>query len=90
MVLLPIVYEDIFIWRHGTEDYHHMKALNPKTGEDLWVIDMAGHFLVDYGMVGDTLYALRKMFFYIPILKAIFYECRFAVDGFVLFILLSG
>ena len=57
MVPLPIVSEDIFIWQHGTEDYHHMKAVNPKTGEDLWVIDMAGHFLVDYGMVGDTLYA---------------------------------
>ena len=66
MVPLPIVYEDIFIWQHGTEGYHHMKAVNPKTGEDLWVIDMVGHFLVDYGMVGDTLYALRKMFFYIP------------------------
>lgn len=57
MVPLPIVHEDVFIWQHGTEDYHHLKAVNPKSGEDLWVIDMDGHFLVDYGMVGDTLYA---------------------------------
>ena len=54
---LPIVHEDLFIWQHGTEDYHHLKVVNPKAGEDLWVMDLDGYFLVDYEMIDDTLYA---------------------------------
>lgn len=57
MVPLPIVHEDLFIWQHGTEDYHHLKAVDPKAGKDLWVLDMDGHFLVDYEILEDTLYA---------------------------------
>lgn len=57
MVPLPILHDDLFIWQHGTEDYNHLKVVVPKTGEDLWVLDMDGHFLVDYEMVDDILYA---------------------------------
>lgn len=56
-VPLPIVHDDLFIWQHGTEDYHHLKVVDPKAGEDLWVMDLDGYFLVDYEMVDDTLYA---------------------------------
>ena len=57
MVPLPIVHEDLFIWQHGTEEYHHLKVVDPKAGEDLWVMDLDGYFLVDYEMVDNTLYA---------------------------------
>lgn len=58
MVPLPVVHEDLFIWQHGTEDYHHLKVVNPKSGEDLWVMDLDGYFLVDFNVIGDTLYAV--------------------------------
>lgn len=57
MVPFPIFYEDTLLWQDVDGEQHYLKAVQPKSEEELWTLDMDGHFLVDYLMVDETLYA---------------------------------
>lgn len=57
MVPFPVFYEDTVFWQDVYDDQHYLKAVQPKSEEELWTLDMDGHFLVDYLMVDGTLYA---------------------------------
>lgn len=57
MVPFPVFYEDTVFWQNVYDNQHYLKAVQPKSEEELWTLDMDGHFLVDYLMVDDTLYA---------------------------------
>ena len=53
----PVLDDGVVYWQDATKEHMHLKAVDPKAGEELWSIDMDGHFLVDYDMLDDTLYA---------------------------------
>lgn len=51
------IHDELLVWQDVTETYHNMKAVNLATGEELWTLELDGHFLVDYALVDDILYA---------------------------------
>lgn len=57
MVPFPVFYEDTVFWQDVDEDQHYLKAVQPKSEEELWTLDMDEHFLVDYSIVDGMLYA---------------------------------
>lgn len=53
----PEFYGDSVFYQDVDQEKHHFKAVNPKADEELWTLDLDGHFLVDLSMLEDTLYA---------------------------------
>lgn len=57
MAPVQILHGDIYFYTEVDETKHHLKAGNPKADELLWTMDLGENFLVDWKMLGDTLYA---------------------------------